>query len=550
MLANTTLKESWMELTLVRSTVVNNDIQGGMSALFLASLKLFFDKDGHDMALAGISVKLFDGTVARIFMKLAIVISDEAALHSIFACKGSSGLKPCLLCQNVYNFKNVRNIVENDTTGNAQYHTCHDWRKLKLHTPSTIKAIASRLSAAVATMTKTNFTELETRLGWNYIPESLIFSPDARKICDLTSCVVFDWMHVFFVNGIFNSHSGVMMWTFKSYGITYEKLRKYVEEWHWPSYMGKGADDIFCPKRAKSSWDDGNVKATASEGLSVLPVMANFCQSLVDNCCTSAVVRDHARCFVMLADIVRLIQRCSRYQVDPDELQLELCRYLQTFKGLYGEEWMVPKFHFAIHFPDYLRRFGFVPSCFVLERKHKVPKRFANEVRNTDSAWEASVLREVTCHRLAAISSDHFGTAVGLRDAHRCSKKLKATLQQTLPFARDAEREVVYETSQIARINAWEKCSPGDIVMLKMPDGAFGVAEVAVHVAVQAEQQTTWYLSMVRMWKQKSSGARSSKWQRSDDACWVCTEDLQCSVIWAASGSIATVLRPWHIEFE
>ena len=172
--------------------------------MFCAALKLFWDDAGHDLALAGVSVKLFDGTQARIFMKLAIVISDEAALHAMFACKGSSGLKPCLLCQNVYNFKNVRNVVENDSTGIAQYHTCSDWRKLQLHTPGTIRAIASRLSAAAAsTMTKANMAELEIRLGWNYIPESLIFQPRARHICDLTSCVVFDWMHVFFVHGIF-----------------------------------------------------------------------------------------------------------------------------------------------------------------------------------------------------------------------------------------------------------------------------------------------------------------------------------------------------------
>ena len=50
MLTITLFKESWMELMLVRSTVVNKDIQGGNSALFLAALKLFFDKAGHDMA--------------------------------------------------------------------------------------------------------------------------------------------------------------------------------------------------------------------------------------------------------------------------------------------------------------------------------------------------------------------------------------------------------------------------------------------------------------------------------------------------------------------
>ena len=542
------MEEAWFELLLARTKVVNEEIEGGMSAMFAAAFRLFFNASGHDMAMAGISVRLFDGTDVRIFAKLDIVISDEAALHAIFACKGSAGLKPCMLCQNVYNWKTLRQVVEKDETGVAQYHTCSDWRKFKLQTLGTIKAIANRLTNAAAIMTKANLAELEVRLGWNYQPVSLIFQPRALQICNPTQCVVFDWMHVFFVSGIFNIHAGQMMWALKQYGITYATLEQYVAPWQWPSYIGEGASKIFCVSRAKSSWENGTLKATASEGLSILPIMANFAYSLAENCVTAAAVRDHARCFVMLADIVRLIQRCSRYQVDPDELQLAICNYLQTFKNLFGDEVMVPKFHYSVHFADYLRRFGFVPSCFVLERKHKVPKRFANEVRNTNSAWEASVLREVTCHHVAALTSGHFGVNVALQNAHKCSKKMLSMLQREIP-ARGCD--VVYTTAQTARINAWERCSKGDVVILKMLDGAHDVAQVALHVSVQVDQQPPLCLTLVHLWEKVSVNARSSKWKRCEDASgFVFTEDLQCSLIWAASGSIATVLQPWQMDFD
>ena len=78
-------EEAWFELMLVRSKIVQDDIDGGMAALFVAALNTFFNQAGHDMGLAGIVLKLFDGTTIRIFMKLSIVISDEAALHAIFA---------------------------------------------------------------------------------------------------------------------------------------------------------------------------------------------------------------------------------------------------------------------------------------------------------------------------------------------------------------------------------------------------------------------------------------------------------------------------------
>ena len=151
-------------------------------------------------------------------------------------------------------------------------------------------------------MGKTNFAELETKLGWNYVPESVIFQPNGMRLCDPTQCVVFDWMHVFFVSGIFNTHAGLMMWTLKEYGITYGMLETYLAQWHWPAYIGKGDCEVFDPKRAKSNWDAGTLKATASEGLSVLPIMANFFQSLLDNPGTAQAVKDHSRCFLMLAD--------------------------------------------------------------------------------------------------------------------------------------------------------------------------------------------------------------------------------------------------------
>ena len=520
-----------------------------MAALFMAALNTFFNDQGHHMELAGVSLKLFDGSTIRIFLKLSVVISDEAALHAMFACKGSGGLKPCLLCLNVYNFKNARNVIEHDRTGISQPHTCTEWRKLKLHTTGTVTAIANRLSSAVMIMGKTNFAELETRLGWNYVPESVIFQPNGMRLCDPTKCVVFDWMHVFFVSGIFNTHAGLMMWTLKEYGITYGMLETYLAQWHWPAYIGKGACEVFDPKRAKSNWDAGTLKATASEGLSVLPIMANFFQSLLDNPGTAQTVKDHSRCFLMLADVVRIVQRCSRYPIDPDELQLSISTYLQTFKLLFGEEHLTPKFHYAFHFPAYLRRFGFVPSCFVLERKHKVPKRFANEVRNTNSAWEASVLREVTCHHLAALASGHFGAGVSLPDAHPCSKRLMAMLQKEISVS--AGQDPIYATAQTARINDWERCSKGDVVLVKMPDGGHDAAEVALHVSVQVGQQPTLFLTMVHLWEKLSTGPRSSKWKRCSDASGFCfTKDLQCSVVWGASGKIATVLKPWQMDAD
>ena len=58
--------------------------------------------------------------------------------------------------------------------------------------------------------------------------------------------------------------------------------------------------------RAKSSLKAKVLKTTASEGLSLLPVIAHFC---IKGLCqhADAKVRNHGRCMVLLWRIVRLI---------------------------------------------------------------------------------------------------------------------------------------------------------------------------------------------------------------------------------------------------
>ena len=514
---------------------------GGMSALFVAILELFFAEDGHDMHKAGIYLQLSDGSNVRIFVKVDMVVSDEPALHALFACKGSGGLKPCISCSNVFNYKNARQVVEKDETNVAVYHTCTDVRKLRLHTAGTIRALAARLAAAAPVLSKAKLAELETRLGWNYAPRSCIFVDRMLAICNPSDSAVFDWMHVYFVNGIFNTHVGQLMISLKEHGITYARLHTYLQQWHWPTAMS-GALDIFAAKRAKNSWDDKHLKVTASEGLSVLPILANFVHALHENTALAS-VKDHASCFLKLADVIRIIQRSARHKIDADELQYAIAQHLSAFKKLYGEDVMTPKFHYSIHFPSYLRRWGWAPACFVLERKHKVPKRFANEVRNTSGAWETSVLREVTCHHLAALTTNmqHFAIEVGLQSPH--SRRLVPLLQEDLGVGAVA----VFATAKTARINAWERCSKGDVVLFTDIAGHDHVGNVELHVSVRDGGGQA-FVSVVQMWSHISNGPRSSKWRRRSDAGeYIMTEDIKCCVVWGGTDDIATVLNPWQV---
>ena len=94
--------------------------------------KLFFNQELHDFSKSGVNIECQDGMRATIFADLYLILADEAALHAIYGCKGSSGLKPCLLCTNVFGATNPRGIVSRDPTGRSVDHTCASVKQFRL----------------------------------------------------------------------------------------------------------------------------------------------------------------------------------------------------------------------------------------------------------------------------------------------------------------------------------------------------------------------------------------------------------------------------------
>ena len=96
---------------------------------------------------------------------------------TMYGCKGSSGLKPCCVCTNVYDGKTKRRIVENDRTGHSVYHHCTDRTKFNRITPTMMAAIVRRLASA----SPAELAGLETNLGWKLQRHGIMFQPSARR---------------------------------------------------------------------------------------------------------------------------------------------------------------------------------------------------------------------------------------------------------------------------------------------------------------------------------------------------------------------------------
>ena len=99
-------EDTWFELAVTRQSIINK-LLGGLSAMFRCLLQTLFDPGSHDFSKSGAQLTLYDGTQVFIFCELEIIVSDEDAIHQMYACMGASGLKMCLLCFNVFNARQV-----------------------------------------------------------------------------------------------------------------------------------------------------------------------------------------------------------------------------------------------------------------------------------------------------------------------------------------------------------------------------------------------------------------------------------------------------------
>ena len=202
-------------------------------------------------------------------------------MHFFLTSKGASGLRPCMLCKNV--FKTGETDARGLEAKGAVLHSEADRTKLKPHTRSSITWVRNRLAAAYPLMSKTAFAELETQNGWNYSLHSIIADDRLLDIVKPWETVTFDWMRVAFVTGVWNHLVGDMVRVGGQLDqrISYAAFHEYCRRWSWPDWI-EDRTEVFSDSRATSHKSAGHVKATASEGLSMCPVYSGLVPSPAD----------------------------------------------------------------------------------------------------------------------------------------------------------------------------------------------------------------------------------------------------------------------------
>ena len=153
--------------------------------------------------------------------------------------------------------------------------------------------------------------------------------------------------------------------------------------------------------------------------LSIIGVTAMFIIKVVRHACGPA-CSQYCEAMLALITVIETLMQAPKIKPDPTWL-LSLCeRFLDLFKEAWGYDFMIPKFHWMLHYHTQP-----LLNCFCLERKHRVPKRYAGDILNISKKPSQSLLMETTSHHLCQLGrAGAFKFNVGLVGGKPANKKL------------------------------------------------------------------------------------------------------------------------------
>ena len=367
----------------------------------------------------------------------------------------------------------------------------------------------------------------------------VMLDPELRDIIKPAEQNMPDWMHDMLCSGVFNKCMNCLMEEMKhecTPPIRASDLHDYFQAWSWPRRgHNKKLLQVFCKKQAKSSREAGLFKGTASEVISVFPIIATFVQRVVLSRgeCVNAC---HA--LLLLCNALDMLLRVPRGTVSGEDLGNAITKFLLAYVLAFGYDALIPKIHDLLHLLHMFLLHNFLLTCWVHERKHRMCKRYCNDICNTIS-FERSVLGEVTGHQLFRLRQpDTFSFSVGLVNPKPARKKLADILHAS--FSDIWNPAMPYMTSVVARYCEWECCHRYDVVLVREPVG-FSCGQVWFHASVNGST-----LSCISMWTLIAMDGAYATWRFRDNPLLMDTTDILDCVIWSRTGDVVTTIIPYE----
>ena len=453
----------WFCLTSVRSSTVNK-IKGGVACIYKHAMWLFFGGRNNDKPDFRLGVMFgFESTQSLVFASLAVSVADERALKACNHCKGATGTKCCLVCQNVL-FKGSSRLP--DTTGFCFSVAELDPKNFVPQTNGMVDGILARLAAVDAAGDTKALDVLQEELGWIHVDTSwLVCKQLSVKVIDINH---FDWMHCLVESGAYDLEAAVLEKSLTTFKLGCEHVDKYFDLFEWPKAYAT----------ARECFSEGKFVASASECLSVALLFAKYLVDMVaSNEDLEEEVQLQAEVKSMLACtyLLLLCNSAVRGGLDPGLLLTAVLSFWTFHQAAYGDSLWKPKHHFLYHLVGQLQRHGALFATFVQERKHRMIKMYA-EARRSSQSFDRGMLEEVTASMFYDFSGSVFETGIRIIDAVTAPP----SMVQALVAAGKAAAGENVSTGPKLVVND-RTCCKGDVVEYTSDNGSLRVGMVHFH---------------------------------------------------------------------
>ena len=455
-------EKHWFTLMAIRSNEVA-EVEAGISQLVRKLLEKMFTHE-HGSPLAGILLKSGDHTM-KLFWTLGLHLQDGASQRQTFANRQDTGSRMCQLCKNVFALNVGQASSADDEKISSKFIFFKD---LDICTDQEILGSWERLQVRQRVESKANFKKWQQASGFTFSIEALLMSQTLKSLGLLKPATGYchDWMHTMCSNGVL---CYIMEWVLEALANSgmpkvWETMCQYLQLWVWPGHLpaSKSLQKLFNTKKVEAHRKAEKMVMSASEILSTYSILCYF----LETCCVLPENQAKKHVYLAWCHVVDILVASLHFLPQPGQLLQAVERAMSlTVKIGWGSS-MRPKFHWALHFEQSMHRFGGLPSCWSLERKHKVARRYGSGLCNT-TCYEDTLLKELTCDHLAHLKQEVFyKTGAHCVNPHSVSKQLQAHLvNQGIVTAHHT-----CQTSNTAKLDCGHVCKIGDCVLYKLPN--------------------------------------------------------------------------------
>ena len=367
-------RNGWMVFSVIR-TADQHEVVGGLSGLMRTVFRMMFSKP----------VLTVDGPLGTygIMLEMGPIVQDERAHKYLWGVKGSGGMKICHCCRNVIGTDRYRPDLDD---GFVHYKRATS-KDIQPQTSEQLWEMADDLAAKKGVVSNAEFERLEKAYGITYDPASLLLDVQLRAHVRPVEHTFFDFMHNLLASGGTCSYEiNLFILKLEGAGVPRDAIDDYCSTLQYPRGSGKLPRHYFNQHVVDDS--KKHTKGFANTTLAATHALYAYVVTVVK---PSGAFPECVKSFEHLCAVLDICMSGDRAVGMVNELTRHIDAHQEWFLRAYDIEMVKPKFHYQIHVPLSIARWGAVLSCFAMERRHQIAKTVASYGRG--AGWDEVVVR-------------------------------------------------------------------------------------------------------------------------------------------------------------